>query len=531
MKYRIKSPLLFIILSIFIFKTATTAQQGSEWKVQKDIEYQKNLEAQRKKPLPVISEEKLISGAAKAQKTTGEALKKLSESSEKPVPVKKNIFLFWKKDKPVTAKKLPQQPVTQPTFAKHEETGSFEFVKTVNELLSSIDDIDTKTTEKLGKIKKSLELSEQERDMVIEIGNKILQLSPTSLALLTPEQRLKAYQILHARTAQLQTADNALAEISEKMEGPLQHKTKLFIQDERRKNTPEEEIQQRVEKNVEFNRVKAEIAQKKNSFKSLYGFDPQVKDERLKKANDLKTALVGEISLRQSVVDKKRVELDKLEKNPSVSPDDLKAKKADYLINFVELQKALQARLSALQLEIKRTNLNDEQKKQIAELKKEREKLKQDQVKLIKNSKAILKSAAPDYLKSENQKLTSLASQIQKIQYGMSEINKKTFPIQLEATSTFNVAESERSAITMQRKKIREQVEKLEGKNVDKKLMDEDSALKDKFDQLTQVMDEQRAILDKESAKTKKLLDEENKLRAQQSTCNKNIKILKSALK
>lgn len=211
----------------------------------------------------------------------------------------REFFGFWKKKTPQLA--APTQPI------RPNDSATQEALERSRRLLSSID---MGTALRFGTILDVSKLSPQEKDLIIKLGDELLEINPDAYKHFTPEEQQKMYNILKMRTVQIEAAERVVAGIDESRKGMARGIEKLKA--ELKDKVSEAEIQKRIA--AKFG-PESENSRKLNqdieSLKERYGVDA-TKLETLKgKAN----AILSNLELRESILKLKTAKKSQLKKD------------------------------------------------------------------------------------------------------------------------------------------------------------------------------------------------------------------------
>lgn len=262
------------------------------------------------------------------------------------------------------------RPLSESTKISSEPT---EYLKTVTPL----------SFEKFETIQTPKELTDKEKNQVIELGDKLLKIGEENFNKLSAEDQLKSYLLIRTRVLQLQMGDKVLAGIGESRKGIERAiGNEINIEKLRDNGVSEEKIKEMVDEKKDQDPYKLQLDklyQDEESLKDKFGFDKNAQKEQLTKAYDiLGTDIIEkEKELRKNILTEKETELTSMLKQKKLTTAQkvlLQQKGSNYCKTFVDTYKKL-------------TNEEDQQA-------------------LFKNSKTILSKVRAKFI-SDNKKVAS----------------------------------------------------------------------------------------------------------------------------
>ena len=202
------------------------------------------LEAENKKKQEEAAAAEAARKATRTQPDWETQRQRPAPQPPKPTPAKETVqkkpgfsfrefFGFGKKEIPQL--ETPTKPIRPSDSTTQKELNQS------RQLLSSID---MKTAARLGTVLDVKKLSDEERDLVIKLGNELLEITPDTYKHLSPEEQQKMYNILKMRTVQIEAAERVVAGIDEIRKGMDRGIEKLKA--ELKGKVSEAEIQKRI---------------------------------------------------------------------------------------------------------------------------------------------------------------------------------------------------------------------------------------------------------------------------------------------
>ena len=240
----------------------------------KSTRTQPDWETQRQRPAPAAP----VAQPPKPTPSTETAQKKPGFSF-------REFFGFKKKEIPQL--ETPTKPI---------RPGDSTTQKEVSRSRQILGNITLETTVRFGTVLDVSKLSSQEKDLIIRLGNELLEIDPNTYKHLLPEEQQKMYNILKMRTVQIEAAERVVAGIDESRKGMARGIENLKA--ELQGKVTATELQRRIETEFGPNSEKArKLNQDIESLKERYGVDA-TKLETLKgKAN----AILNNLELRESI--------------------------------------------------------------------------------------------------------------------------------------------------------------------------------------------------------------------------------------
>lgn len=299
------------------------------------------------------------------------------------------------------------------------------------------------------------ELKPGEAKQVIDIGNKLLDVSDAVYKNLTPEEKIQMLNLIKTRTFQLQMGDNIAAGIGESRQGITRAIAK-FSDSERAKGTSEENLQKLISKT--FGSQLEKLDSDLKALETTYGFIPgEVQKSRLVKSNDIITKLGTEKDLRIAIMKEAKNQIDSFSGKKNLTKPEkqlLKETINKYISNYLNLPVADVPLSQKTQLDVEFSQFAKQNPKEVKAFLATKKKGKQSLLKEIKaleiQSKKISKSSETLKAIKKSSDLTAEAMKIQE------SIDKNT----VTSKDDIGKAQKRRKALLDESAKILENLKK-----------------------------------------------------------------------
>jgi hypothetical protein len=155
----------------------------------------------------------------------------------------------------------------------------------------------TESIERIGKILNPNKLTEADKKLVIDLGNKLLDIKEGDYKDLPLEEKRKMLLVVKARTLQLQAGEKIAAGIGESRKG-VARAIENFKASEIQKGTSKNDLNKMINKKFgpELKKLDADL----KLLTEKFGFVPEKQADLLTKANEIDRAIGGEVRLKES---------------------------------------------------------------------------------------------------------------------------------------------------------------------------------------------------------------------------------------